>query len=386
MTREAVSGIIEDVRTRGDSALRELTLKYDKVQLEQIEVSRAEIESAAAKVPTDVMAALKFAFNNVRKFSEKQAEQLRGFETQTSSGVFVGQSYAPIERVGVYVPGGRFPLPSSVLMACVPAMVAGVKDIVLCSPPSFNGTVNPLILAAAEMCGVGRVFRVGGAQAVAAMAFGTESVPKVDKIVGPGNEFVAEAKRQVFGEVGIDVIAGPSEVLVIADGSANADYVMAEMAAQLEHGDGCKAALLTDSAELGLQVKKLVEGSTAVIKSSIDECVALANEIGPEHISLQVAKPLEWIGKLKNYGSLFVGSYACVAFGDYCSGTNHILPTSGASRYADGLSVRSFIRQQTYQYITENGFRSLADTAKTLAKAEGLLKHRESVEVREKRT
>ncbi len=374
-----VSRIMGEVRKNGDSALKRFTKKYDGVDLESFQVSAKEIRDAMKSLRPETLEAMELACRNVRAFSEAQMRSLKDFEMEVMPGVFLGQKTVPIERVGVYAPGGLYPLFSSVIMACIPARVAGVKEIIICSPPSSGGSVSPLILAAAGMCGVSKVFRIGGAQAIAAMAFGTESVPKVQKIAGPGNRYVTEAKRQAFGSVGIDALAGPSEIVVIADRYSDPDFIVPELMAQKEHGPGSHAVLITDSAKVAKRVSKKCPDCEIIRARNLRSAAGIADRIAPEHLLLSVRNPRRYLGMLKNYGCLFMGKYSSVVLGDYVSGTSHILPTSGAAAYSEGVSVRTFIKQQSYQYITREGLGRLGPAAIELSSNEGLEWHGESL-------
>ena len=392
-----VSGIIADVRSRGDEALFEYAKKFDKADIDCTEVSRNEIEAAAKAVPAELMEVLVRAKENIENFHKHQVRN--SFIVNDTPGVVMGQKVIPIEKVGLYVPGGTAAYPSSVLMNCVPAKIAGVSEIVMVTPPT-GGRVNQNILAAAFAAGVDRVFQIGGAQAVAALAYGTQSVPKVDKIVGPGNAFVAEAKKQVFGAVAIDMIAGPSEILVIADGSCNPKFVAADLLSQAEHDKNASAVLVTDSAdlakavaqELEVQLKALPREEIArtsidnngkiIIAESIAQAVEVANEIAPEHLEICVDNPFDYLGMVKNAGSVFLGKNCPEALGDYMAGPNHTLPTSGSARFSSPLSVDDFVKKTQYTYFTDEAFEKIAAGVAYFAHSEGLDAHARSATVR----
>ncbi len=392
--RETVAAIIADVRARGDAALTEYAKKFDGADLDSVEVPREEIDAAEEKCPPDLIRVMKKAAAAIRDFHSRQIRQ--SFVVNEKEGVVLGQKITPIEKVGLYVPGGTAAYPSSVLMNCVPAKLAGCSEIVMVSPPSSGGTVNPVILAAAKIAGVDRVFRAGGAQAVAALAYGTETVPKVDKIVGPGNAFVAEAKRQVFGRVAIDMIAGPSEILVIADERSDPAVVTADMLSQAEHDRMASAVLLTDSEALASAVRDEIERQLAdlprkeiarasvdnrgkiVILQDIPACAALANTIAPEHLELFVDDPFAVLDLIRNAGSVFLGRNCPEALGDYMAGPNHILPTSGTARFSSPLSVDDFIKKTQFTYYTADALAKEADDIAAFARAEGLEAHARS--------
>lgn len=388
-----VKRILKDVREKGDEAVKKYTEKFDGVKLESLEVSKPEIKRSYKFVDGGTMNALKQAAENIRFFAKKQMAQLKDFEVKRK-GVTLGQKITPLERVGCYVPGGRYPLPSSALMSVIPAKVAGVKEVIVCSPK-----IAPVTIVAADLAGADRIFNVGGAQAIGAMAYGTETVPKVDKIVGPGNKYVIAAKKEVYGLVGIDFIAGPSEILIIADETADPKLIAADLLAQAEHDPNAKPNLVTTSRGVGEQVNeelkvKLAELRTSsivklalrngriIIVDDLDQAAEVGNRIAPEHLELHVRRPRELIRKLRNYGALFIGKYSAEVFGDYCSGINHILPTNGAARYAGGLSVRDFVKILTYQKVSKEGAARLIKVAARLAEIEGLDAHKKAVEAR----
>ena len=392
-TAEIVRAIIKSVKERGDSAVRYYTEKFDKVKLVKIMVTEEEIKQAYDTVSEETVEALKFARKNIELFAKKQMEQFKDFELK-NDGVIVGQKAAAIEKVGAYVPGGNYPLPSTALMCVIPARVAGVKEIIVCSPK-----IKPETIVAADIAGADKIFRIGGIQAIAAMAYGTQTVPKVDKIVGPGNVYVTAAKKEIYGDCGIDFLAGPSEVMIIADEKSNPELIAADLLAQLEHDANARAFLVSDSGKIIANTQKEIEKQVQALKTkniikdslknlkiikirNIEESTKIANNAAPEHLELQVKTPDRLIGKLRNYGSLFIGEYSAEAFGDYCSGTNHVLPTGGNARFTSGLSVRDFVKLQTYQKIDAVGVKKLAQTALQLSKVEGLDAHNKSIQKR----
>lgn len=388
-----VKEILEKVRVKGDDAIRNYTMQFDGINLKTLEVSKKEIEMAKRKTPKKVVLALEKAHKNIRSFALEQYKQIKNLRIE-NNGLIIGYKAIPIESVGCYVPGGRYPLPSSALMSIIPARIAGVKEIIVCSPKIHNATI-----VAANMAGADRIFRIGGAQAIAAMAYGTKTIPKVDKIVGPGNIYVTAAKKEVYGRVGIDFIAGPSEILIIADDSAKPSYVAADLLAQAEHDVEARVNLITTSKKLSILVKKELKRQVTTLKTkeiaeksikrgkivlvkSMAEAVELSNLISPEHLELQINNLKPIISKLTNYGSLFIGEMSAEVFGDYCSGPNHILPTGQASRYTGGLSVKDFMRLLTYQQVSSSKSKSLVETASILAEAEGLLAHKNAADIR----
>ena len=391
---DIVSEIIADVRKRGDEALIEYTERFDKVKLSSLRVSEEEIEEAFGLVDAQFVQILKKAEKNIREFHEKQKQS--GFEINKNEKIIVGQRVIPVEVAGIYVPGGTAAYPSTVLMDAVPASVAGVERIVMVTPPGKDGKVNPVILAAAKVAGVTEIYKVGGAQAVAALAYGTESIPKTDKIVGPGNAFVAEAKRQVYGAVSIDMIAGPSEILVIADNTNRASDVAADLLSQAEHDKMASAVLVTDdekfadavSAELERQIPLLERCDIArasidnngkiIITASIDEAVEIANKIAPEHLEICVDNPFIYLDKIKHAGSVFLGKNCPEAIGDYYAGTNHTLPTSGTARFSSPLSVDDFVKKTQYIYYDSEALSEVCRDVEYFAKKEGLTAHAKS--------
>ena len=397
---DAVSAIIARVATEGDSALLELTERFDKVRLASLEVSSEEIDEAFASVSEELLAVIREAEANVRAFHSRQVRN--SFVISERDGVVIGQKVLPIERVGLYVPGGTAAYPSTVLMDAVPAKIAGCSEIVMVTPPGRDGKVAPAILAAAKVAGVTRIFKVGGAQAIAALAYGTESIPKVDKIVGPGNAFVAEAKKQVFGRVSIDMIAGPSEILVVADGASDPEFVAADLLSQAEHDRNASAVLVTDSmalaeavsAELERQIPLLPRADIArtsidnngkiIVAGDIALAIEISNEIAPEHLELCLDNPFDYLDRVKHAGSIFMGRYCPEALGDYFAGPNHTLPTSGTARFSSPLGVEDFIKTTQFTYYTKDALGKVADKVALFANTEGLQAHAKSAVVRKK--
>lgn len=393
-----VSEIINNVKTNGDKALSEYLEKFDKVKLTDFKVSEEEITAALNKVEPEFLEILKEAESNIRAFHEKQVRQ--GFMMTAKNGVILGQRVVPIEKVGIYVPGGTAAYPSTVLMDAVPAKIAGVSEIIMVTPPNKAGEINPYILAAAKIAGVTAIYKLGGAQAVAALAYGTESIPKVDKIVGPGNAFVAEAKKQVFGQVGIDMIAGPSEVLVLADGKSNPKFVAADLLSQAEHDKNASCVLITESEKLAKEVRQEIENQLAcllreeIARESIDnngkiiickdllQGIDIANRIAPEHMEVCVDEPFNYLGLIKNAGSVFLGRYNAEPTGDYFAGPNHTLPTSGTARFYSPLSVEDFVKNIQYSYYTEEALKADYKKISYFANKEGLTAHARSVDIR----
>jgi histidinol dehydrogenase len=393
--------IIKDVKETGDEALKRYTSRFDGVLLQSIGVTQDEIKHAYSQVSDALIQSIKKSQDNIVRFAQRQLQQFTEFEFEIEPGIITGQKVIPIERVGVYVPGGRYPLVSSLLMCTLPAKVAGVKEIIICSPPSAQGLIHPAILVAADIVGINEVYQVGGAHAVAAMAYGTASIKRVDKIVGPGNKYVTMAKKEVFGLVGIDGVAGPTEIMIIADESAKADFIIADLLAQAEHDVDATPILVTSSmliaekvrTEIMLKAESLATKNTAlkslnangviIIVSSIEQAIDIANRRAPEHLELQVKNFDVFNGKLTNYGTLFVGEYSAEVLGDYSSGLNHTLPTNFSARYSSGLSVKDFIKMPTTLKVTKTGFLSLGKTAHDLALLEGLAGHAHSIDVRQ---
>lgn len=388
-----IKKIIKDVKKGGDKAIRGYTEIFDGIKLKNFRVTEKEIKKAYQEIDKKIIKTLKKTAKNIRNFAKKQLENFKDFE-YTKNGITVGQKIISIERAGVYVPGGRYPLPSTALMCIIPAKVAGVKEVIVCSPK-----IKPVTVVAADLAGTNLIFNIGGVQAIAAMAYGTKSIPKVDKIVGPGNVYVTAAKKEVFGDCGIDILAGPTEILIIADKYANPKFISADLLAQAEHDINAKVFFVTNSKnliekvndELKIQIEKIktknvikevLKKKKFILVKNLKEAFKIANEIAPEHLSLQVQNSKRYLNQLKNYGSLFLGEYSAVVFGDYCSGPNHVLPTNKASRYTSGLSVKDFIKIQTYQHISKRGAKNLTKIAKNFALIEGLDAHQKSAEIR----
>ena len=394
-----VSEIIANVKAGGDKAVLEYNLKFDKAQLDTLLVSQQEIDEAFASVEPEFLSILEQAAENIRAFHSKQVRN--SCVIADRPGSVLGQKVTPIAKVGVYVPGGTAAYPSTVLMDTIPAKIAGCPQIVMVTPPGKDGKLNPVILAAAKIAGVDQIFKVGGAQAIAALAYGTESIPKVDKIVGPGNAFVAEAKKQVFGRVSIDMIAGPSEILVIADGKSDPTHVAADLLSQAEHDKLASAVLVTDSEALANAVsdeleKQIPQLPRAVIaRSSIDNngmiivaetlmsCIEIANEIAPEHLELMVDDPFAYLDAVKNAGSIFMGRNCPEALGDYFAGPHHTLPTSGTARFSSPLSVDDFVKKSQFTYYTADALSAVAEKIDYFANQEGLQAHGKSVMIRQ---
>ena len=395
----SVAAIIADVRERGDSAVADYTVRFDGAMPEKTELTRKEMEQSTAQCSETFLAALRRAAANIRDFHERQKQQ-SWFETQ-ADGVMMGQRIRGLKRVGIYVPGGTAAYPSSVLMNAIPAKIAGVGEIIMATPPAKGGKPNPAIMAAALEAGVDRVFQIGGAQAIAAMAFGTETVPAVDKIVGPGNIYVATAKKQLYGTVGIDMVAGPSEILILADETANPKFLAADLMSQAEHDVLASAILLTTSEQIAeetlrelerqkasLERREIIEKSlenygAVVVCRSMDEAVTFANELAPEHLEVCAADPMSYLGRIDNAGSVFLGNYAPEPLGDYFAGPNHVLPTGGTARFFSPLSVDSFVKKSSFISYTREALAGARDDIVALAEAEGLTAHANSIKVRE---
>jgi len=396
---DIVSEIIDNVKRNGDAALFEYCEKFDKATLTSLEVTEEEINEAFSSVDADFVKVIEEAAENIRAFHKRQVRN--SFIINERDGVVIGQKVMPIEKVGLYVPGGTAAYPSTVLMDSIPAKIAGSSEIVMVTPPNKEGKVNPVILAAAKIAGVDRIFKVGGAQAVAALAYGTESVPRVDKIVGPGNAFVAEAKKQVFGRVSIDMIAGPSEILVVADSTSNPKFVAADMLSQAEHDKMASAVLVTDSYELAEAVSAEIErqipmlpraeiarasidnnGKIIVAEGNLGLAIDIANEIAPEHLELSVDNPFDYLDKVKHAGSIFMGKNCPEALGDYFAGPNHTLPTSGTARFSSPLGVEDFVKTSQFTYYTKEALGRVSNKIKLFAEKEGLDAHARSATVR----
>ncbi len=400
---QSVEGVVADViarvRAEGDKALYGYTERFDGVKLSSLEVSEEEMEEALASVEEDFKEVLAKAAENIRAFHEKQVRS--SFVTTEKDGVVLGQKVSAIEKVALYVPGGTAPLSSTVLMDAIPAKIAGCREIIMTTPPGRDGKINPSILAAAKTAGVTRIFKMGGAQAVAALAYGTESVPAVDKIVGPGNAFVAEAKRQVYGKVSIDMIAGPSEILIVADGKSNPKYIAADLLSQAEHDKNASAVLVTDSMAFALAVQEALEvalealprkeiarasveknGKIIVAEGNLDQAIEIANEIAPEHLELSVDNPFDYLQKVRHAGSIFMGRYCPESLGDYLAGPNHTLPTGGSARHSSPLSVDDFVKKSQFIYYTKEALARDADQVALFARKEELEAHARSALVR----
>ena len=394
-----VADIIEDVKTNGDEALFRYCEKFDKASLTSLEVTNEEIEEAFNTVEPEFIRIIEKAAENIREFHALQKRN--SFVVNTDrTGVVIGQKVIPIEKAGLYVPGGTAAYPSTVLMDSIPAKIAGCKEICICTPPSADGKVNPVILAAAKIAGVDRIFKVGGAQAIAALAYGTETVSRVDKIVGPGNAFVAEAKRQVYGMVSIDMIAGPSEILVIADKNSDPQFVAADLLSQAEHDKNASAVLVTESKELAEKVSQELErqipllqreeiartsidnNGKIIIAPDIETGIRIANEIAPEHLELCLDDPFQYLDSIKNAGSIFMGRYCPEALGDYFAGPNHTLPTSGTARFSSPLSVDDFVKKTQFTYYTKDALAEVYKDIAYFADKEGLEAHAKSATVR----
>ena len=395
---EPVAAILADVKRRGDEAVLEYTLRFDRCDIASLAVTAEEIDEAFAAIEPEFLEVLKKAAANIRQFHTAQVRQ--SLVLTPRSGVVLGQRITPIERVGLYVPGGTAAYPSTVLMDAIPAKIAGCEQIVMATPPGADGKINPAILAAAKIAGVTDIFKMGGAQAVAALAYGTESVPKVDKIVGPGNAFVAEAKKQVFGMVAIDMIADPSEILVLADGRSDAKVVAADMLSQAEHDRNATAVLVTESmalakavqAELEIQIEALPRRDIArasvdnngmiIVAESLTVGIDIANRLAPEHLELMVDDPFAWLDSIRNAGSVFLGRSCPEALGDYFAGPNHTLPTSGTARFSSPLGVDDFVKKSQFLYYTPDALNAVAEDVAAFARKEGLEAHARSALVR----
>ena len=393
-----VSEIISRVRADGDAALLYYCKKFDGAELSSLTVSEDEINEAFASVEPKFIDILERAAKNIRDFHEKQVRN--SFIINNEGGIVIGQKIIPVDRAGLYVPGGTAAYPSTVLMDAIPAKIAGCREVVMVTPPNKEGKVNPVILAAAKIAGIDRIFKVGGAQAVAALAYGTESVPKVDKIVGPGNAFVAEAKKQVFGVVSIDMIAGPSEILIVADGKSNARHVAADLLSQAEHDRMASAVLVTESQELAEAVSAELErqiplldradiaresidkNGKIIVAQTLDAAIEIANEIAPEHLELCVDNPFDYLDAIRHAGSIFMGRNCPEALGDYFAGPNHTLPTSGTAKFSSPLSVDDFIKKTQYTYYTKDALEKVARDVAFFAEKEGLTAHAKSAVVR----
>ena len=393
-----VTEIIENVRKNGDKALFEYCEKFDKAKLTALLVTQEEMDEAVASVDPAFLTILEKAAANIRHFHEKQVRN--SFILNDRPGIVMGQKIVPVDRAGLYVPGGTAAYPSTVLMDSIPAKIAGVPEVVMVTPPNAEGKINPVILAAAKIAGINKIFKVGGAQAIAALAYGTESVPKVDKIVGPGNAFVAEAKKQVFGRVSIDMIAGPSEILIVSDSGSNPKHIAADLLSQAEHDKLASAVLVTNSydlatkvqAELEVQIPQLERADIArasidnngkiIVCDDLRQAIHIANEIAPEHLELCVDNPFDYLDAIRHAGSIFMGRNCPEALGDYFAGPNHTLPTSGTAKFSSPLGVDDFVKKMQYTYYTRDALAAVADDVAAFARAEGLTAHARSATVR----
>ena len=395
---DTVAEIIANVRKSGDAALYDYCERFDRVRLDALAVSREEMDEALTLVEPKFLEILRDAAKNIRAFHEKQVRN--SFIINNENGIVIGQKIIPVDRAGLYGPGGTAAYPSTVLMDAIPAKIAGVREVVMVTPPSKDGKVNPVILAAAQIAGIDRIFKVGGAQAIAALAYGTESIPRVDKIVGPGNAYVAEAKKQVYGQVSIDMIAGPSEILIVADGKSNPRHAAADLLSQAEHDKLASAVLVTDSEELAIAVQKELEVQipllerSEIARASIDNngkiivapnlkvAIDIANEIAPEHLELCMDNPFDYLDSIRHAGSIFMGRNCPEALGDYFAGPNHTLPTSGTAKFSSPLSVDDFIKKTQYTYYTREALERVAEDVAYFARQEGLTAHAKSATVR----
>ena len=393
-----VSGIIENVKNKGDAALFAYAREFDKAELSSLAVTQEEIDEAVASVDSQFLEVLGKAAANIQAFHSRQKRT--GFYIEEKDSIIIGQKITPVDRAGLYVPGGTAAYPSTVLMDAIPAKIAGCPEVVMVTPPNKEGKINPVILAAAKVAGIDRIFKVGGAQAIAALAYGTESIPKVDKIVGPGNAFVAEAKRQVYGQVSIDMIAGPSEILVVADETCNPKYVAADLLSQAEHDKMASAVMVTNSMDLAEktaleienQIKNLDRYEIArasidnngkiIVADSIDTAIEIANEIAPEHLELCIDNPFDYLDAIRHAGSIFMGKNCPEALGDYLAGPNHTLPTSGTARFSSPLSVDDFVKKSQYIYYTLDALKEVAKDVEYFAQKEGLTAHGKSAVIR----
>ena len=395
---DTVADILKNVRERGDAALKEYTEKFDHARLESLTVSEEEMEEALKNVEPDFLRILERAAANIRKFHSRQVRN--SFIINDEDGILMGQKVIPVDRAGLYVPGGTATYPSTVLMDVIPAKLAGVGEVILTTPPGPDGKINPAILAAARVAGADRIVKCGGAQAIAALAYGTESVPKADKIVGPGNAYVAEAKRQVYGMVSIDMIAGPSEILVVADGKSNPAWVAADLLSQAEHDKVASAVLVTDSQEMAEKVSAEIEkqlpklerceiarvsidnNGKIIVAENLKAAIEIANEIAPEHLELCVDNPFDYLDSIRHAGSVFLGRNCPESLGDYLAGPNHTLPTQGTARFSSPLSVDDFVKKTQYTYYTRQALERVAADVAAFAEKEGLTGHARSAQIR----
>ena len=393
-----VSDIIANVRKNGDKALFEYCEKFDHAKLDSLLVTQEEIQEAVACVEPRFLEILRKAAENIRNFHQRQVRN--SFIINDQNGIVIGQKIIPVDRAGLYVPGGTAAYPSTVLMDSIPAKIAGCREVVMVTPPSADGKINPVILAAASIAGIDKIYKLGGAQAIAALAYGTESIPKVDKIVGPGNAFVAEAKKQVYGTVSIDMIAGPSEILIVADGATNPRHAAADLLSQAEHDKMASAVLVTDSMELAQAVQAQIEeqipqllradiarasidnNGKIIVADNLDKAIDIANEIAPEHLELLVDNPFDYLDRIRHAGSVFMGRNCPEALGDYFAGPNHTLPTSGTARFSSPLSVDDFVKKTQYTYYTADALAKVAEDVAFFATQEGLTAHAKSAVIR----
>ena len=397
---KTVKKIISEVKKNGDKALKKYTKQFDNIELDQIKISGIEIENAYKKASKKEIKAIEEVSENIKIFAQKQKSQFNDFEFEIKKGVFTGQTIKPIGRVGVYVPGGNFPLVSTLLMCAIPAQVAGVTEIAVCSPPTYEGNIHPLILSIAHMLKITEIYKLGGAQAIAALTYGTETVKNVHKIVGPGNKYVQAAKKEVSGTVGIDFIAGQTEIMIIADETGEARIIASDLLSQAEHDVEALPILATTSERLAKSVLNEIDRQLSVLKTrdiaeqtvtkkgmiilleNIRDGIELANRRGPEHLEIHIKEVEKYKDKFNNYGTLFIGKYSAEALGDFSSGLNHTLPTNTTSKYTGGLSVKDFLKIQTTLKVTENGLKEIGHAAEMLAEIEGLHAHGESIRKR----
>ncbi len=397
---KTVKKIISEVKKSGDKALKKYTRQFDDVELDQIKISGIEIENAFKRATKEEIKAIEKAGENIKTFAQKQKEQFKNFEFEIKNGVFTGQTIKPIKRAGIYVPGGNFPLVSTLLMCAIPAQVAGVSEIAVCSPPTYGGNIHPLILSVAYILKITEIYKLGGAQAIAALAYGTKTVKKVNKIVGPGNKYVQSAKKEVSGIVGIDFIAGQTEIMIIADETGEAKIIASDLLSQAEHDVEALPIMATTSERLAksvlneidrqlsaLKTKDIAEQTMAkkgmiILLDNIDSGIELANRRGPEHLEIHIKEAEKYKDEFRNYGTLFIGKFSAEALGDYSCGLNHTLPTNTTSKYTGGLSVKDFLKIQTTLKVTKKGLKEIGPSAEKFAEIEGLHAHGESIRVR----
>ncbi|MBN1271169.1 MAG: histidinol dehydrogenase [Candidatus Aminicenantes bacterium] len=404
LEKRRILRVLKDVKKKGDKAVRKWTRRFDGTDTSNLQVPEAAVKKAFSRMDKELLRAMDFAARNILSFAQKQLEMYKSFDWSPLPGLVLGQRIIPLKRVGIYVPGGRYPLFSSLLMGVLPAVAAGVEEVTVCTPPNHDGDIHPAILAAARMAGVKEIFKVGGIQAVAALAYGTESIKRVDMIVGPGNRYVTAAKKYVFGKVGIDFIAGPSEVMIVADRSADAGFIAADLIAQAEHDEYARPILVTDSRELADRVDEEIAGQLSmmqethvaraalrnngqtVLVENLKQALDLVNRGAPEHLEIHLKNATSFAGRVRNFGSLFIGKYSAEVLGDYSAGINHILPTGMSARYTGGLSVGHFLKVQTVMRAKKKGFLSAGPPAFKMAEAEGLEGHTRAVALRLNRT